>query len=151
MNFIKKHIKGIIAIVIIIVIIVTLLLLVSTLMPDTKKSSWGNRISDIDNHPSTDEDINKVKEALTTHTSVEDVSYRLSGKTMNFIITVASGVTRSKAESLVSDITANLSDDIKGYYDIQVFYKSNDTEDTVYPFIGYKNKISSNFSFTKAG
>ena len=151
MNFIKKHIKGIITIIVLIIILVIFLLLVSTLMPDTKKSSWGNRVSEIANHPITDNDIATVKDALKTHQNVEDVSYRLSGRTMNFIITVASGVTRSKSESLVSDIISNLSDDIKGYYDIQVFYKSNDSEDTTYPFIGYKNKISSNFSFTKAG
>ena len=149
MNFIKKHIKGIIAIVVLIIILVILLLLVGTLMPDTKKSSWGNRVSDIKSHPINDEEIVSVKEALKGHQSVEEVTYRLSGRTINFIITVATGTGRSKAESLVTDIATNLSDDVKGYYDIQVFYKSKDSEDTTYPFMGYKNKISSNFSFTK--
>lgn len=151
MKFIKKHKKGIIVLVLVLLILGLLLAFLHTLMPDNKKSAWGSRINDIENHPITDEDINKVRDALTNHTSVNAVTHRLSGRTMNFIITVNSGVTREKSESLAEDIINNLSDDIKGYYDIELYYKSLDSEDSVYPFMGYKNKLSSKFSFTNAG
>ena len=142
MEFVKKHKIGVITVGIVLLIIVLLLVFIGTLMPDTKKSSWGNRTKDIAKYPISDEVINKTTDTLKAHTSVTEVTYRLSGRKMIFTITVDTGVTRAKSESLVSDILENLSDDIKGYYDIEVNYKSVDSEDTTYPFMGYKNKIS---------
>lgn len=149
MNYIKKHKKQVLIISIILVVFILLLMLIHTFMPNSKKNAWGNRVSDIANHPISDEVINKVKEDLKATGKVDDVSYRLSIRTMNFIITLKDGVKRADAIKLSDTFLKDLSDDIKSYYDIELYFKLDGSEE--YPFMGYKNKISSDFKYTYAG
>lgn len=151
MNYIKKHIKLIIALIVILIIAIAAFIGIKKLMPDTRISVWGNRTADNGKHPINGDDIDKIIEELKKEESVSDVTYRLSGRKMNFMIIVNEGTTRATAEGLTKHILGNLSDDIKEYYDIELYYKSLNSEDTVFPFMGYKNKISSSFSFTNAG
>ncbi|MBR1377000.1 MAG: hypothetical protein IJ565_04220 [Bacilli bacterium] len=150
MNYIKKHKKGLLIIGAIVLIVVLFLAFIHTLMPDTRKSVWGNRINDIENHPVSDESLEKIKSDIIGTGKASSVTYRLSGRTINFVITLNAGVSRADGEGLVSHITSNLNDDIKSYYDIQVYYKYADSEDSN-SFMGYKQKTSSSFSFTNAG
>lgn len=151
MNYIKKHIKLIIVLIVILLIIIAAYIGIKKLMPDTRISVWGNRTADINNHPISNDVIDKIKEELTNEESVSAVTYRLSGRKMIFMLTINEGVSRTTAEGLTSHIINNLDDDVKEYYDIELYYKSVDSEDEAYPFMGYKNKISGSFSFTYAG
>lgn len=150
MNYIKKHKKKVCIISVVVIILILVLLCLHTLMPDMTKSTWGNRLENIEKYPIANSDISKIKDSITGTGKATDVTYRLSGRTMNFIINVNSGVSRKDAEGLTSHITDNLSDDIKSYYDIEVYFTTSG-DDTSYPFMGYKHKTSSTFSFSYAG
>lgn len=150
MDYIKKHKKKVCIIAIVVLFLILVFISIHSLMPDMSKSTWGNRLDNIQNYSITDDNINKIKESLTTTGKVSNVTYRLSGRTMNFIIEVNSGVKRSDAEGLVSHITDNLTDEIKGYYDIEAYFTTSG-DDTSYPFMGYKHKTGSTFSFSYAG
>lgn len=151
MKFIKKHKKGVIIAAVVLVIIILLFALIHILLPNSTKNSCGNRISDIKNHPISDEKINTVKETLTSSSRVNSVSYNTVCRTMSFVVTVESGVERDSAKTLVEKITDNLDESITSYYDIEVYFKSLDSENKSYPFMAYKNKNSETFSYTNAG
>lgn len=151
MKFIKKHKKGVIITAIVLVIVILLFALIQILLPNSTKNSCGNRVSDIKNHPISDETINKLKETLTSSSRVNSVSYSTVCRTMSFVVTVESGVERDSAKTLVEKITDNLDESITSYYDIEVYFKSLDSENKSYPFMAYKNKNSETFSYTNAG
>ena len=151
MKFIKKHKKGVITIVVILVIVILGVLLIKLLLPSNNKNVCGNRVSDIAEHPISDEAINTVKEQLVNSSRVNNVSYNLVCRTMSFVITIESGVEIDASKDLVNKITENLDENITSYYDIEVYFKSLDEENKSFPFMAYKNKNSKTFSFTNAG
>ena len=151
MKFIKKHKKLTIAIIIVLVVIILGFLLIQLLLPSNNKNVCGNRVSDIANHPISDEAINTVKEALINSSRVNEASYNLVCRTMSFVVKVESGVERDSAKDLVNKIIDNLDENITSYYDIEVYFKSLDEENKGFPFMAYKNKNSKTFSYTNAG
>ena len=76
---------------------------------------------------------------------VSDVSHNLVGRRLDFIVTVNDKATVQLAKDLGGKILSNFSDDIKGYYDIELMIKSENSESTDFPIIGYKHKTSSEF------
>ncbi len=151
MKFIKQHKKGVIIAAVALVVIILLFALIQILLPNSTKNSCGNRVSDIKEHPISDETISKVKEALNNSSRVNSVSYKSVCRTMSFVLTIESGVDRDSAKNLVDKITENLDENITTYYDIEVYFKSLDSENSSYPFMAYKNKNSKTFSYTNAG
>ncbi len=150
MKYIKTHKKQVLIIAVVLLVLVILFALIHSVMPDKSKSTWGNRLNDIDKHPISSNEISNIKNALTDTGKVEEVVYHLTGKTMNFIITVKNDTKRDAAKALAEKIIDAMSDDVKSYYDVQLYYKTQESNDD-YPFMAYKNKISNNFSFTYEG
>ena len=64
MKFVKKHKKGLIVTAVILVLLILFMAFIITLLPDTKKSTCGNRVADIANHPISNDEINSVTEKL---------------------------------------------------------------------------------------
>ncbi len=151
MKYIKQHKKLTIIIAAALAVVILGILLIQLLLPSSNKNACGNRVSDIANHQISNDAINKVKDALTSSSRVNDVSYNLVCRTMSFVVKIESGVERDSAKDLVNKITENLDENIISYYDIEVYFKSLDEENGSYPFMAYKNKNSKTFSFTNAG
>ena len=146
MNYIKTHKKEVLLISIIVLIVVLLFVFIHTLMKKTKKNIWGNRVSDIKNHPVSNEEVEAFKNVLLKDGDVLNITYNLPVKTMRFICEVNSGVKRKDLELLLAKALEKLSDDVKSYYDIEVMFTSKDDES--YPFSAYKNKTNTKFVFT---
>ena len=151
MEFIKKNKKMIIIIAVAVLILVLLFGVISSLMPDTRKSVWGTRTADVSKHPISDDEINAVKEFYTKNEAVTNITYRLSGRKMIFIITVKEKTAKSVVEELSGKMLEKLSDDVKEFYDIELSYVCEDSENAEYPIMAYKNKIRHTFRFTYAG
>ena len=151
MEFIKKNKKMILIIAIILVILVLLFVVVKSLMPDTRKSVWGTRTVEVDNHPISDDEINAAKEFFKSNENVVDVTYRLSGRKMIFIITVKENAPKSFVEEVSNKMLEKLSDDVKGFYDIELSYVCENPENAEYPIMAYRNKIRHVFRVTYAG
>lgn len=151
MEFIKKNKKMIIIIAVALVILVLLFGIIKSLMPDTRKSVWGTRTADVSKHPISDEEISAVKEFYESNENVSSVTYRLSGRKMIFIITVKANTAKSVVEELSGKMLEKLSDDVKGFYDIELSYVCEDSENAEYPIMAYRNKTRHNFRFTYAG
>ena len=80
---------------------------------------------------------------------VKSVDTDIKGRILNVIITVNDDVELDPAKALASVITENLEEDQNGYYDIQVFIKKSNEEDTRFPIIGYKHQDKDEFSWSK--
>lgn len=151
MEFIKKNKKMILIIAIILVILVLLFFVIKSLMPDTRKSVWGTRTAEVSNHPISDEEINAAKEFFESNENIVNVTYRLSGRKMIFIITVKADAPKSFVEEVSNKMLEKLSDDVKGFYDIELSYVCENPENAEYPIMAYRNKIRHVFRITYAG
>lgn len=147
MKFIKKNKKWILAIIGIILFLVLVFFFIKALLP-TGTSVYGNRLDGIEEHIVADDDINKIKESLKATGHVSEVSYNNTGRILNFIIYVNDNVERKTASTLTNNIISVISADNQSYYDIQVYFDKK-IEDENFPFMAYKHKTSSSFSFSK--
>ncbi len=148
MKFVKKH-K-----VLLIVIAVCLILLVlmffgikNAFFANAGNSKYGNRLDGIENYPIDSKNIDEIKKMLLDTGFVNDVKYILEGRRMDFIIDVNDDVDLITSRSLADKIVEKLSDEIKSFYDIEVFLTSKNEKSELYPAIGYKHKKSSVFQW----
>lgn len=147
MKFIKKHKMGICISIALILFLILVAFFIKALLPNAN-SMWGNRLDGIEEHPIADADIDKIKESILETEMVSEVVYNKIGRTLNFIIYVNDDVERKTASPLVDKVTSVISSEDQAYYDIEVMFDKK-IEDESYPFMAYKHKTSSSFSFSK--
>lgn len=148
MKFIKKH-K-----ILLIVIAVCLILLIlmffgikNAFFANASGSKYGNRLDGIENYPIDNKTIEEIKQMLSDIEFVNDVKYNLEGRRMDFVIDVNDDVDLITSRSLADKIVEKFSDEIKSFYDIQVYLTSKNEESELYPTIGYKHKKSAVFQW----
>lgn len=142
MNFIKRNKILVGLILIAIIIMASILIIIFSNLSLGGNNKYGNRLDNIEEHPITSEMITDIKTEISSFEKVEDISYHLEGKLMNFIITVEDSLIEDDAKNYGNRIIETLSNEIKTYYDVQVLIDSTDEESTTYPIIGYKHKTS---------
>lgn len=148
MNFIKKHKVGLIVTLIIIILIVLVFFGVkNAFFSNMDEGKYGNRLAGIENYSIETSVIEEIKTMLNDTGNVNSVTYDLQGRIMNFVINVKEDVDLTTSRSLADKLAEKLSDEIKSYYDIQVFLTCNDPESELYPTIGYKHKTSVGFKW----
>lgn len=144
----KKN-KSILIIVVIIIAIlsVTAIALYKFLFSGYSGSKYGNRLDGIENVVISDETINSSKSVFSEIEGVENVSYNLSGKICNFIITVNKDTDAETIKNNSSTMLEKFTDEEKKFYDFQIFINSSEESD-IYPIIGYKINTVEEFSWT---
>lgn len=148
MKFIKKHkIALIVTVVIIILLVLMFFGIKNAFFSNVSKSKYGNRLDGIENYQVEQTKIDEIKTILNETGIVNSVTYDLEGRIMNFIIKVEDEVDLISSRGLADKIAENLSDEIKSYYDIQVFLTCVNEESELYPTIGYKHKTSVGFKW----
>lgn len=140
-NFILKNRIYIVLVLFILFFAFVFVTMKAYLDPVDANAVYGNRLDGIENYVITDEVISKIKEDIIALEKVIDLNYHLEGRLANFIMTVENDLDITDAKNYASKILEYLSDDIKGYYDIQIYIDSN-VESDVYPIIGTKHKTS---------
>lgn len=145
MNFIKKHKLLFIVLILILILLIVGIAVVGPSLFFSGNKVYGNRLDDIDNYKITDSNVNEITSAIKENTNVIEVEYSKSGKILNFKIKVASTTSIEESKGLTSVILEKISEENKSYYDIQVFLTCDADESDIYPKIGYKHKISTEF------
>ena len=100
-------------------------------------------------HPITNDDYEKIDEALSKKDSVKKVTHRIQGKTLNYFITVSDKTSIKDAKALGDLLLENISEDALGYYSIQVYLLKEDESLNNFPIIGMKHPESKTISWTK--
>lgn len=150
MEFFKRNkITIIVGVIFFIVMIGSAVTVIHLLYPDSKKSAYGNRLDGIEDVPVENEQVEKIKNALDETGKVNEVSYHLEGRLINFIIDVKKETDKTSAKSLSDKVLAGFTDEQKNFYDIELFVVCNEDEESeIFPIIGYKHKTTVNFVWT---
>ena len=119
------------------------------MIPDDGKATYGERLKDISKHPIEKDTYTKIDEEMKADEKVVDISHRLSGKILNFYLTVKDDVSKGDAKALGSKIITYFDENITGYYSIQVYLVKKDEKQNDFPIIGMKDPLSESIIWTK--
>lgn len=148
-KFIKRHRYTCILLLIFILLVALGLKAKNILIPDEGKATYGERLKNIEKHPIGKEVYQKVEEEYAKNKNVKKVAYHLQGKTLNYFITVDDKVSVKDAKAIGEKLLEYFSDDIKGYYSIQVYLIKEDEKLNNFPIIGMKHPEAKTISWTK--
>ena len=145
-KFFNEHKKqciigGIIFLAIFFIIIIWLFI-----VPVFSNNKYGDRLDGIEDHKISSSTIDEIENTLKENKQVSEVTYHNEGRILNFIITVSNDTKPEDAKALDDVILDKISDDDKGYYDIQILIDTEE-ENESYPIAGYKNKSSDYFVY----
>ena len=148
MEFIKKHRIGLIVTGVILVLVILMFFgIKNAFFSNMGQSVYGNRLDGIEKYPIDDAVIKDIETTLKDTENINSFKYELKGRLMNFIIEVNADVDLTTSRAFADKIAEKLSDDIKSFYDIQVYLTCSDKESELYPTIGYKHKTSVGFKW----
>jgi len=149
MKFIKKNRYTVILILVFILLLCLGLKVKEILMPDDQKASYGNRLDELDEHAIEESLYIKIKAELESQNNVSNVSYRLQGKIINFIITVTDSTNINDAKKIGSKVMEYFNDEQILYYTFQIYVKKEDASLNNFPIIGTKNPLTSTIIWTQ--
>lgn len=114
-----------------------------------QNEKYGNRLDDIKeaNAMIKDSDTSKIVDAVKKKSFVKEASTNVEGRIVNVIVEVKKGTSVKDAKSLGNVTLDALSDQHKKLYDVQLLVKNEDSKDTNFPIIGYKNSSDKGFAF----
>ena len=147
MKYLKNHIRLIIVLVIFIGLVFGCFIAYNTIFVNNQ-SKYGSRLDGIDEVKIDDNKKKEIKENIESLQITKSISIRLSGKTINVMITVNDDIGLDKAKETAGKILEKLSDEEKKFYDVQIFV-SKDTDDAKYPILGYKHHSKDYVNWTK--
>lgn len=145
----KENKYTLIAIIVFIVLLVVAYALLNFFFPNLGSPVYGNRLEGIEEVKISDSEYKKVVDKIKENDIVSEVTYNLSGKIVNFIVTVKGGTKPEDAKKLADLVVPEFSEKQVAYYDFQMFIKNADEED-LYPIIAYKGKNSDKFSYSQS-
>ena len=147
--FIKKHRYTCILVLVYILLVVLGFKLKEILVPDEGKATYGERLKDISKHPISNDVYNKIDSEMKADDKVVSISHRLSGKIVNYILTVSDDVSKGDAKALGSKIISYFDEDALGYYSFQIYLVKKDETKNDFPIIGMKDPLSESIVWTK--
>lgn len=147
----KKYKYTTIAIILFLILIVIAYVCYGLLFGSRGVPQYGNRLNGIEEvKPSKDTLDNSADELKKKYDFIADIDVSLSGKIINYIITVNDGTTDAKAKEMITKVVDYYTKDQIEYFDFQVFVTNENTDVKGFPIIGYKNKANSVFSYSQA-
>ncbi|HHW68885.1 MAG TPA: hypothetical protein GX747_00905 [Tenericutes bacterium] len=148
MAFIKKHKLIIIFSTVFLILLISAFFgLFNLLYPNYSKDKYGDRLKGNEEYKLEKDMMNKIIASLKESDNVLDIKYDMSGKIINFIITINPNLELDIAKSLGNKLIELLDDKYETFYDIQLFLNTNE-ESELYPAIGYKHKDALSFSWS---
>lgn len=142
MSFISKHKFTTVILIILVIIIMFFVALIRFLMPNYNGDLYGNRLNGMSHYEISDIATTNLKNELSALDGVEEVSYNLEGRLINITIKVNDDIERDVAKGYADKSLTYFTDEQKGYFDIEVFLISTNSDSESYPIIGYKHKTS---------
>lgn len=149
MRFIKEHKFTVFVIVLFVFVVILLYFMYDLFFTNGGKPEYGNRLDGIEEVEITKDNFSKMEEELKKNKSVSKVSFDVSGRTLNIIITVGNDVSVDDAKKIGAGSYDSLSEKQIKYYAIQLFIKKEDSSKNNFPIIGYKQKEVKDISWTK--
>ena len=142
-----KNKKFVVIFSLVVISLICIIMLLLILSPNTGKSVYGNRLNGIKNIKFTTNDKNKVIKSLKDNEKVTDAKMNVHGKIVNIIFNVEKDTSIDDSKAIAASSLNNFTEDVKGFYDIEVIITKNDEEkdengNKSFPIMGYKNSSS---------
>lgn len=128
---------------VVILFIVLLILIYKNLF----SSSNSNRYKGIENYKLTSAEKDFVKEKLNELGKVKSVEIYVKSKIIRIFVNLNEDVDFDMVKNVSNDLLEGFSEENLSYYDVEIFYESDNEESNVYPQIGYKHKSKTEFSW----
>ena len=146
-NEIKKNKYTSIAVVVFIALLLLLFIIYKAVMPSLGTPVYGNRIEKVE---ITTTKMGELDEKIENEKYVSSCKTNVSGKTVDIVVTVIEETKPKDAKKITDVILKEFDEEQVAYYDFQVFIKSENSKETGYPIIAYKNKSNDDFSYSSA-
>lgn len=133
-------------------IVCILSILIGVIVYFAKQSTqnvYGNRLEGIDTVKLSDDRVTEMENAIKESELVSNVDVTLQGKIIYAVVKLNGG-TPQDAENISVKMLEKLSEEEKSFYDIQfIFTSANESEESVFPIMGYKKSSNTTISWTK--
>ena len=150
MKELKKNKYASIAIIGFFVLIILGFGLYKFLFPNAGSPVYGNRLDGIEAVAISKDDLKNINAKLEEQENIISVKSDVSGRTVNFTLTVKEGTKAADAKKYPLSVVQEFTEEQRAYFDFQVFITSENKEENGYPIIGYMNKNNDEFSFSSA-
>ena len=114
-------------------------------MPEYEKALYGNRLEGIESVENTN--VSALVESLLGSEITTKVDSRIQGKIININVLLSETSDLKAFKTKLNEDLNLLTDEVKAYYDIQVFVTKELEESKDYS-IGYKNKLTASVVWT---
>ena len=141
----KKQVK--IGLLVLLVMIILLVLYKSLFYSSSEKSVYGVRIGDIKEHEFTKEMIKEVESKSSKLEKTSKTEIKIKGRLIKIFVTFTEDATTDDIKTRLNDIVSYIEDDVKSYYDIELYSIQTKDNKTSYPVIGYKHKNKTDITF----
>ena len=148
-KFIKNNKLTVITFIICLIFVILVFTIKLTFFPNEGRAIYGDRLDGIKEVEVTSKQQKSIVSKLEEKEEVKSIDIDIKGRILNVIITVDDDVELDASKALSALIIENLEEDQTTYYDIQVFIKKSNEEDTRFPIIGYKYQDKDEFSWSK--
>ena len=148
-KFIKNNKLTVITFIICLIFVILVFTIKLTFFPNEGRAIYGDRLDGIKEVEVTSKQQKSIVSKLEEKEEVKSIDIDIKGRILNVIITVDDDVELDASKALSALIIENLEEDQTTYYDIQVFIKKSNEEDTRFPIIGYKHQDKDELSWSK--
>lgn len=108
---------------------------------NTDGALYGHRLEGIEDVPIKEETKKEIKDFLLEKEGVKNTNINVHGRILNIIVKVDETMTVDKIKEITNSSLDKCSKEEKEFYDISFFIDyAEETEATIFPMIGYKNK-----------
>ncbi len=144
----------------IILILVVVIMGIKLMLPGNGNSKYGDRLDGIEKIKFSKKDQEAIVKKIEEKEKVTKAKVEVKGKLINVIFNISKDASKDDAKAAANDSLSVISDEVKGFYDIQFMVTKKDeegTKETVsnddgttdevihkeFPIMGYKNIKSS--------
>ena len=113
---------------ILIICFIAIIVVASTFFLAGNKSSYGDRLNDIEKHPVSDEIKNNYSDEVNENSQVKSSSLRVSGRIIYVTIIFNEGTSLEVAEGIATKSIDLFEEDLLAYYDINFILKCDKTD-----------------------
>ena len=135
--------KVVILSVVLIIIIVLLFLIGKSLFASTDSS----RIKETDNYSLTKKEKESVIEKLEEIENVSSVKIYTNIKIIKIMVNLDEDTDFEQVKKISNESLELISEDNLEYFDVEIYVSSKNKDSEIYPQIGYKHKLKSEFAW----
>lgn len=125
LNFIKKK-STIILLIILALMIAVILVFLGLFLPKTEGSVFGNRLDGIEKVPISEDLKNDIINTIMSTDKADKATVTLTGKIIKVNINVKKDVSLQDAKGIYSSFKPKFTEEILGYYDIEIMLVHDD-------------------------